>query len=986
MELLAELEKFKIRKGDSLGKAVIASVKAIWKKALLKEIQAKLDSYKRILDTRILVRLDARSLQQASNFHTLNQNVQDLAIKLNQGNKTVAQLLPALTQQNQALRDHFDRKFEDLARLETEKTALEQFKESLFFPEILARQEQIQEAHKGTCRWIFDCRRDAVDSQVRYASDDEADNEGEEAAYEDKTDSDNGDYDKPLTYRPWSDFTEWLESDQDVYWINGKVGSGKSTLMEYIRSNQRRTKVRLAHWAGTTDLVIVYYYFWNPGTEIQKNSQGLIRSLLYQILTQRSDLAPLMMENLTGLAISTRTLQRSAQLHAWTERRLLNVMRSFLRNKPLSLSICFFIDGLDEFAGSQDILLDFIRLVIQTPQVKVCVSSRPEQIFCLEFRDSPQLRLQDFNQRDLERTANDKLYPVLTEKFPHQQKEVERLTDLVSKRAQGVFLWLDIVIRDIINGVRNEDTLEELKKRLDTLPDSIDGLFKRMLERLDKAYEQEACQYFFFLTMNEGTREEAPCTLLLLACMESWQHVLQNDKSYFSSKTFSNLCETLKTRIVTRCAGLVELEKRQHHGTIMITLDVDFLSGGPKAGYCTGEEDFWSYWQTVPTFIHRSALDFVRRYFADAFQSAGWRSAASLRYARGVIGVMTILPMLIEPEQSFLRGFNKPVFLGQYVILTMNTLRHLQNYENPEQHEQVFTKQAVQLVEHLYYAASHFEGVIDTIPQHPYSSPAYTTFSKSHHYVLFNNIIGFASFLGNKLYVSHWLASCTYAPEDLNYIFTRAILGMRHLIARGSESYLPYFEIIESLLRLGVNPNLKFNMRSYPTVELQFEQSAWAAFTQVCDELDPSKYRYWTRVLALFLLQGANTNTSILSDAFVSQGKECLIIEESPLSYVERLSVSKGNNGFADTFARLELLQAPKRRRLRLICFEYVLWYKLSETHSERLLKAWDILSHQFVRESFVRALKPVLEEIQAEVTDADKVDPENFVLRSSFE
>jgi hypothetical protein len=31
--------------------------------------------------------------------------------------------------------------------------------------------------------------------------------------------------------RPWNSFVQWLRDGGDIYWINGKAGSGKSTLM-----------------------------------------------------------------------------------------------------------------------------------------------------------------------------------------------------------------------------------------------------------------------------------------------------------------------------------------------------------------------------------------------------------------------------------------------------------------------------------------------------------------------------------------------------------------------------------------------------------------------------------------------------------------------------------------------------------------------------------------------------------------------------------
>jgi adenylate kinase len=44
----------------------------------------------------------------------------------------------------------------------------------------------------------------------------------------------------------WSSFVAWLQGDDGVYWITGKPGSGKSTLMKFL-SDDIRTETNLRH-------------------------------------------------------------------------------------------------------------------------------------------------------------------------------------------------------------------------------------------------------------------------------------------------------------------------------------------------------------------------------------------------------------------------------------------------------------------------------------------------------------------------------------------------------------------------------------------------------------------------------------------------------------------------------------------------------------------------------------------------------------------
>lgn len=55
--------------------------------------------------------------------------------------------------------------------------------------------------------------------------------------------------------------------DDKTYWITGKPGSGKSTLMKFIRHHTETTDI-LKAWAGDDDIVQAAFYFWNSGARI----------------------------------------------------------------------------------------------------------------------------------------------------------------------------------------------------------------------------------------------------------------------------------------------------------------------------------------------------------------------------------------------------------------------------------------------------------------------------------------------------------------------------------------------------------------------------------------------------------------------------------------------------------------------------------------------------------------------------------------------
>jgi hypothetical protein len=80
----------------------------------------------------------------------------------------------------------------------------------------------------------------------------------------------------------WDNFAKWLELGDGLYWINGKAGSGKSTLMKYISDNPM-TRSLLSLWAGSSKLCTAHFYFWNLGTELQKSQVGLLDTCSSQV-------------------------------------------------------------------------------------------------------------------------------------------------------------------------------------------------------------------------------------------------------------------------------------------------------------------------------------------------------------------------------------------------------------------------------------------------------------------------------------------------------------------------------------------------------------------------------------------------------------------------------------------------------------------------------------------------------------------------------
>src|SRR5881396_2565633 len=69
---------------------------------------------------------------------------------------------------------------------------------------------------------------------------------------------------------PRHNFARWLQYGNNRYWMSGKAGSGKSTLMKYSLK-EPRPRTLLSEWASGEHLPYTGFYFWNIVTSLQKS-------------------------------------------------------------------------------------------------------------------------------------------------------------------------------------------------------------------------------------------------------------------------------------------------------------------------------------------------------------------------------------------------------------------------------------------------------------------------------------------------------------------------------------------------------------------------------------------------------------------------------------------------------------------------------------------------------------------------------------------
>ncbi|OCL03823.1 hypothetical protein AOQ84DRAFT_368031 [Glonium stellatum] len=349
-----------------------------------------------------------------------------------------------------------------------------------------------------------------------------------------------------------------------------ETGSGKSTLTKFI-CDHYRTKEELNKWAGEKKLVTAKYFFWNAGTKLQKSQEGLLQSLLFEILRKCPELIP------TACCkwLESRPYQNEPDF--WTRENLLHTFSQLMEQTDISARFCF-IDGLDEYDGNHDELVKVLQSLAVSSDIKICLSSRPWYSFKDAFGQDLErlLKIEDLTREDIRLYVYSKFEesPRFREIKDIDLRYSELVTEIVDK-AQGVFLWVFLVVRSLLQGLTYADRISDLQRRLGLLPPTLEDYFHHMLNSVEEVYREQIAQTFeVVLCATE------PLSLITFSFLD------EDDPDFAFHTKFQPMNDTeihsrheiMRRRLDGRCKGLLEvIQDNYNNWGIFFNYKVDFL-------------------------------------------------------------------------------------------------------------------------------------------------------------------------------------------------------------------------------------------------------------------------------------------------------------------------------------------------------------------------------------------------------------------------
>lgn len=403
--------------------------------------------------------------------------------------------------------------------------------------------------------------------------------------------------------RSWDTFCSWLRSNIDIFWVQGKPGSGKSTLMKFIINNDN-TQSLLESW--NQDIRVLSHFFWKIGNEPQNSIKGLLCSLLYDILSNDTEAVELILRQFAFT-------QCKDYYKEWSTEEAEEVLFSLLHTS--SRSICIFIDGLDEISDKDGLraLMLILERLWSCPKVKVCASSRPEAELVSRFKAMKvlSLQLEDLTRPEMAVYIHNELDRFQGRISASIVKDFKRM---LLQKAQGVFLWLVLATESLTRGIENGDDEEILVDRLKELPEELETLYEAMWLRLggnNRVYRETAAKYFncaVYGGWDHGISFKSATTTWHSKHTPTLAHLSLVTKArsqmFFPPRPgmedlqwLNTLCDMTADDIKTRCAGMLRIGRpsiRQYESLKDIDVASEMLP------------------LTRPVeFIHRTAHDFL---------------------------------------------------------------------------------------------------------------------------------------------------------------------------------------------------------------------------------------------------------------------------------------------------------------------------------------------------------------------------------------
>ena len=403
------------------------------------------------------------------------------------------------------------------------------------------------------------------------------------------------------------DFQDWfqrkrLDEHQGFFWIQGNPGSGKSTLMKKVYSHALACP-------QDPSSVIAAFFFNARGDEIEKSPTGLFRTLLHALCQHISTLRDLVVK----AYVAKRRLLGSDW--KWQISELKKFLAAVVTSSTLGQrSLLLFVDALDEcdLAATQSVIHIFEELANSSrsegTRFSICLSNRYWPQFKVKHCFIARVELE--NEDDIVKYIENGLQSTQTNEDLDLHAALR--TEILDK-ARGTFLWVILVVRDLLQANTAGATLRELRDIVQRVPEDLSKFYQhqiRSTESKDRERMLRLLQLVFY-----AQRPLNPTELRYALAFGCGAYASYAEWS--QSSEYVNNDEQMEKRIREDSKGLIEIAQ--------LPWDKEHPQD-PDDGY---PQDPKMSRRAVVQFIHQSARDFLSTDGFAFLRDSRWRTQSA---------------------------------------------------------------------------------------------------------------------------------------------------------------------------------------------------------------------------------------------------------------------------------------------------------------------------------------------------------------------
>ncbi|KAJ5153798.1 uncharacterized protein N7500_009237 [Penicillium coprophilum] len=384
--------------------------------------------------------------------------------------------------------------------------------ESLAFPEMLDRRDNIEQRHRTTCEWILELE----------------------------------------------EYKSWKSNSHGLLWIKGKPGAGKSTLMAYLHD-----EVWESQDSGNGNGIQLDFFFTARGTDLQRRPLGMLRSLLNQIFRSDEAVRPPLRE----FYLDRSKKVGNAHNWKWPQIRLERLLVEAILGSASRQPVTVFVDALDEAGGeaAQQLADYFYRLndaAGSKSAVKICISSRHYPI--VNSPGAREIIVEEHNHEDISTYINDKISETSIISHAPDQEAWRSLRKLLIQRTEAVFQWAHTIIPLVQRKLSDGHSPKDICRWLPDVPADLGNMYKYILEWvIDPSERPQVFLFFQWVSLAERPLSVTEIRYALaMKDAKMTQHRIQWEKI----EDFVESNESMKCRIKALSAGLAEVTSGQEGG------------------------------------------------------------------------------------------------------------------------------------------------------------------------------------------------------------------------------------------------------------------------------------------------------------------------------------------------------------------------------------------------------------------------------------